>query len=113
MATSGDYRSYYEREGRRFSHIVDPRTGQTVGHAGASVSVVHEEAATADAWATALSVLGPEEGFQIAAREGLAAYFLIRDGEGGFEARATAGFPEVRGRDREDAEPTDAAEDAS
>jgi thiamine biosynthesis lipoprotein len=99
MATSGDYRSYYEREGRRLSHIVDPRTGVPVGHDGASVSVVHVEAAVADAWATALSVLGPEQGLAVAERENLAAFFLVRDGKGGFDARATTRFPEVRGRD--------------
>jgi thiamine biosynthesis lipoprotein len=99
MATSGDYRSYYERGGRRLSHIVDPRTGAPVQHDGASVSVVHGQAAVADAWATALSVLGPEQGLAAAEREGLAAFFLVRDGEGGFDARATTTFPEVRGRD--------------
>jgi len=97
MATSGDYRSYYEREGRRLSHIVDPRTGTPVGHDGASVSVVHTEAAVADAWATALSVLGPGQGRRVAEREGLAAFFLVRDGQGGFDAHATTRFPDLRG----------------
>jgi len=103
MATSGDYRNFYERDGRRFSHIVDPRTGLPVGHAGASVSVVHERTAVADAWATALSVLGPDEGLAVAQREGLAAYFLVRDGQGGFGARATERFPEVHGREPSEA----------
>ncbi len=98
MATSGDYRNYYEEEGERRSHIVDPRTGRPVGHTLASVSVVAEEAVLADAWATALSVLGPEEGPAIAEAEGIGAYFIVRTPEGDFEARATPGFPEVRER---------------
>jgi thiamine biosynthesis lipoprotein len=110
MATSGDYRSYYEKQGRRLSHILDPRTGAPVQHDGASVSVVHAQAAVADAWATALSVLGPEKGLAVSEREGLAAYFLVRDGRGGFEARATTTFPEVRGRDPRDPDSGSAAD---
>jgi thiamine biosynthesis lipoprotein len=97
VATSGDYRNYYEVDGVRYAHILDPRTGRPARHAGASVSVVHERAAVADAWATALSVLGPEEGRQLAEREGLAAYFLTRVGEG-LEARVTSAFERLTGR---------------
>ncbi|MCA9511567.1 MAG: FAD:protein FMN transferase [Myxococcales bacterium] len=79
MATSGDYRNYYERDGRRLSHTIDPRTGHPIEHRLASVSVIHPEAAWADAWATALDVLGPEEGYSLAASKGLPAYFLVRD----------------------------------
>lgn len=92
VATSGDYRNYWERDGVRYSHTIDPRTGRPITHTLASVTVIHpESAAHADAWATALTVLGPDEGPALAEQLGLAAYFLIRSGDG-FEARATPAF---------------------
>ncbi|MFV8756461.1 FAD:protein FMN transferase [Nannocystaceae bacterium ST9] len=91
VATSGDYRNYWEKDGVRFSHTIDPRTGRPIAHTLASVTVVHETAALADGWATALSVLGPDEGLELAARIDLAAYFLIRRAEG-FEVRTTPAF---------------------
>lgn len=94
IATSGDYRDYYERGGVRYAHIIDPRTGRPITSRGASVTVVHESAAMADAWATALTVLGPEDGYELAVREGLAALFL-RTAEGGIRPRAT---PALEGR---------------
>ncbi|MGH0034078.1 MAG: FAD:protein FMN transferase [Myxococcota bacterium] len=97
MATSGDYRNFYEVDGERRSHIVDPRSGRPVTHRVASVSVIHPEAVLADAWATALTVLGPDEGLELAESRGLAAYFLVRTGPERFEARATSGFPALRG----------------
>jgi thiamine biosynthesis lipoprotein len=93
MATSGDYRSFYEDGGRRLSHIIDPRSGRPVAHTLASVSVVHAEAVRADAWATALAVLGPQEGFLLAEAEGIGAVFLVRAAGGSFEARSTRAFP--------------------
>ena len=92
MATSGDYRNYYEIDGRRVSHTLDPRTGAPIEHTLASVTVVHPQAAWADAWATALTVLGPEPGSALAMEEGLAAYFLVRRPNGGFEPRMTPPF---------------------
>lgn len=92
VATSGDYRNYWERDGVRFSHTIDPRTGRPITHKLASVTVIHpESAALADAWATALNVLGPDEGLALAERLGLAAYFLVRTADG-FEARSTTAF---------------------
>ncbi len=95
MATSGDYRSFYRDGDRIRSHIVDPRSGHPVEHGLASVSVVHREAALADAWATALLVLGPERGFARAEADGLGAYFIVRTGDATFASRATSTFPEV------------------
>ena len=93
MATSGDYRNFYEQDGERFSHTLDPRTGRPVEHRLASVSVLHATATAADAWATALNVLGPESGFRIAQQEDIAAYFISRsDSEEEFEVRATPAF---------------------
>jgi len=80
VATSGDYRNFFEFEGRRYSHTIDPRTGRPVAHNLASVTVLAEDAAKADALATALMVLGPEAGMAFAERESIAAYMLLRDG---------------------------------
>ena len=92
MATSGDYRSYYERDGKRISHTIDPRSGRPIEHRLASVTVIDEEAARADAWATALNVLGPEAGYALARKQGLAAYFIVRGEDGVFESRMTRRF---------------------
>jgi thiamine biosynthesis lipoprotein len=78
VATSGDYRNFRIVEGRRISHIIDPRSGRPVSHAVASVTVVAATSAQADAWATALLVLGRDDGLAIARRLGLAAYFIER-----------------------------------
>ncbi|MCU0662883.1 MAG: FAD:protein FMN transferase [Myxococcota bacterium] len=89
VATSGDYQNYYELDGKRLSHTINPRTGRPIDHALASITVVHESCADADAMATALNVLGPEDGYDLALRSNLAALFLIHDAQGGFSARAT------------------------
>lgn len=98
IATSGDYRNYREVDGERYSHILDPRTGWPIRHRLASVSVVHPECAVADAFATALLVMGVEEGLALAEEEGLAAYFLARKGDG-FEEFATTSFRKLAGMD--------------
>lgn len=95
LATSGDYRNVrVDAAGRRYSHAIDPRTGRPAANGLASVSVVHESAARADASATALMVLGPDDGYDLARRSGLAALFVVR-GEGRFEVRATPEFERV------------------
>jgi thiamine biosynthesis lipoprotein len=91
VATSGDYRNYFEFEGRMYSHTIDPRTGRPVAHEAASVTVVDHSAAAADALATALLVLGPEAGFEFATRDGIAASFLLRT-DAGIEQRTTGEF---------------------
>ena len=88
MATSGDYRNFFERDGKRYSHTIDPRAGRPVAHALASVSVVHASAMWADGYATLIAVLGPEAGLEFAVSQELAAYLLVRR-EDGLEARAT------------------------
>jgi thiamine biosynthesis lipoprotein len=82
VATSGDYRNYFEHGGSSYSHTIDPRSGRPVTHNLAAVTVVHESAAYADALATALLVLGPEDGPALAQRLEIAAYFLIRNETG-------------------------------
>jgi thiamine biosynthesis lipoprotein len=95
IATSGDYRNFFEQEGRRFSHTIDGRTGYPVEHNLASVSVLHESVAMADAWATALTVLGAEEGFKLAEKYNLAAYFIVRT-ENGYEQLSSRQFEQLR-----------------
>lgn len=93
VSTSGSYRNYHEIDGVRFSHTIDPRTGRPITHKGISVSVVlpDEQAALADAWATALNVLGPEEGIQVANNAGIPAYYM-RKTPSGFDEKFTPTF---------------------
>jgi thiamine biosynthesis lipoprotein len=91
MATSGDYRNYYESEGRRFSHTIDPLDGKPIRHNLASVTVIAEDSMTADALATAFNVMGPDKAKGMATRENIAAYFIIR-GEDGFKTEVSPAF---------------------
>ncbi len=91
VATSGDYRNYFEIDGRRYSHSIDPRTGRPVAHELVSVTVVHPSAMVADAWATALTVMGPQRAAAVAKEQDLAVYFIRRDGDG-FVPSHTAAF---------------------
>ncbi|WP_404339739.1 FAD:protein FMN transferase [Sphingomonas sp. MMS12-HWE2-04] len=79
VATSGDYRRGFEANGRRYAHTIDPRTGRPLDNNVASVGVLHAQCMHADAWATALGVLGPA-GMALAEREGLATRMLVRGG---------------------------------
>jgi thiamine biosynthesis lipoprotein len=91
LATSGDYRNYFEKDGKRFSHTIDPVSGYPITHKLASVTVLDASAMRADAMATALMVLGPEVGFTLAEQQGLAAFFIVKAGQG-FEDRSTSAF---------------------
>jgi thiamine biosynthesis lipoprotein len=88
ITTAGDYHDYFEKDGRRYSHTIDPRTGKPIAHALASVTVIASSAVVADGYDTALEVMGPEAGFAFAQRMNIAAYFIERDAKG-FVARAT------------------------
>lgn len=92
MATSGDYRNFADLNGERVSHTIDPRTGRPVAHSLASVSVIHPSCMTADALATALTVLGSDDGLALAEREGWAALFIERAPGGSFHERATTSW---------------------
>ncbi|MFA6239554.1 MAG: FAD:protein FMN transferase [Candidatus Hydrogenedentales bacterium] len=92
LATSGDYRNYFEKDGKRFSHEIDPTTGKPITHNLASASVITDRSMTADALATALIVLGPEKGYELAMSQNLAAFFIIHDASGGFVERSTPAF---------------------
>ncbi|AXS82354.1 MULTISPECIES: FAD:protein FMN transferase [Marinobacter] len=91
MATSGDYRNYYESEGRRYSHTIDPATGEPITHNLASVTVIAADCMTADALATGFNVMGYERANELAVRENIPAYFIVRTDEG-FETHQTPAF---------------------
>ena len=94
MATSGDYRNYFEVDGVRYSHTIDPQTGRPITHSLASVTVIHETCMVADALATAIDVLGPEKGFDFAVRLDLPAYLLVREA-GVFKEKMTVPFSKL------------------
>lgn len=81
MATSGDYRNYFEVDGIRYSHTIDPRTGRPIEHGLASISVVGPSCMEADAWATAINVLGQKAGVAVAEAEGLSILAVQRTGD--------------------------------
>ncbi len=82
LATSGDYRNYFVVDDKKYSHTIDPRTGRPTAHCLGSVSVIEETCVQADAIATALMVMGPDEGYEFATRHDIAALFLIREARG-------------------------------
>jgi len=95
VATSGDYRNYFDHDGKRYSHTIDARTGRPVTHDLAAVTVISETAAYADAMATALLVLGPEAGLALAEDLGIAGYFLVRN-QAGINELTTSSFDLLR-----------------
>lgn len=92
LATSGDYRNFFELEGRRYSHLIDPATGWPVKNEAVSVTVLSENSMHADAWATALLVLGRERGLALAEKLGLPVLFIVNQ-EGNFREYTTSHFP--------------------
>ena len=78
MATSGDRWHRFEQDGQRYAHTLDPRSGRPVADAAAAVTVVAADAMHADAWATALTVMGAQAGLDFARAHGLAARFVVR-----------------------------------
>jgi FAD:protein FMN transferase len=91
VATSGEYRHFFVRDGRRYSHTIDPRTAHPVDHDLASVTVVSATALEADGWATALNVLGPDQGYELAARLEIPALFTQWK-NGTLQSRSTPQF---------------------
>lgn len=92
MATSGDYRNYFEIGGVRYSHMIDPATGRPIAHNLASVTVLASTCAVADAYATAIDVLGPEKGYALAVEQGLPVLLIVADAAGQFSEKATPAF---------------------
>ncbi len=95
LASSGDYRNYFENDGRRYSHLIDPTTGLPVDHDTASATVLAENAMLADAWSTAMLILGRERGLEVAQRHNIAVQFVDRNRESapaGFKTHASEAF---------------------
>ncbi len=91
VATSGDYRNYFEIDGKRFSHIIDPDTGKPINHNLVSVSVIAPLSMTADGLSTTLMVMGVDKGMTFATEQGIAAFFIYKT-ENGFEESYTVKF---------------------
>ena len=98
IATSGDYRIYFERDGQRYCHEIDPATGRPIRNGLASVSVVADDCGYADAMATALIVRGADAGCALAEELRLAACFIVREAGGRFTERQTTAFAALGGR---------------
>ena len=92
MATSGNYRNYRYEEGRKVSHTIDPRTGRPVEHTLLSATVIADNCATADAYATAFMVMGLDSAMQICNRQGLDAYFIYSTPDGSIATQETEGM---------------------
>ncbi len=91
MATSGDYRNYFEENGVRYSHTIDPTTGYPIKHQLASVTVIDSTCQRADALATAIMVMGPSRGLEFARQQQLAIFMLVKQGDH-FMERYSAAF---------------------
>ena len=93
MATSGNYRNFREVNGQKVAHTIDPRTGYPVQHSLLSATVIADDCATADAWATSFMVMGLEKAMEICkSEESIEAYFIYSDGDGAFKIAETQGM---------------------
>ena len=79
IATSGDYKNFYEENGVQYSHILNPNSGKPIIHNTKSVTIIHENAMMADGWATALLALGSTKGLEIAEKNKIASLFIIKE----------------------------------
>lgn len=91
VATSGSYRNYLKYGDKVFSHTINPQTGMPVDHKLVSVTVIHPKCTEADAYATALMVMGPKKGLEYAQKKGLLAYFLVKT-DNGFDEISSKAF---------------------
>jgi thiamine biosynthesis lipoprotein len=99
ISTSGDYQKFFfDAQGRRLCHIFDPTTGWPAQHSIGGVSVVAQDNMTADAFATALFVLGPEAGMRfIESHTNAAALFIVREAEAKFRQTPSSRFESLTG----------------
>ena len=91
VATSGDYRIYFEADGQRFSHIIDPETGKPINHKLVSVTVIHPSSMTADGLSTAMMVMGEKKALAFAEENDLAVYIIAKT-DHGFVEQSTVKF---------------------
>lgn len=96
VATSGDYRNYFERDGIRYSHIINPETGRPINHKVVSVTAMHPSCMTADGLATGLMVLGEELGIQVANQHNIAAFMVVKTQDGFKEVYSDAFAPYIK-----------------
>ena len=96
IATSGDYRNYFEKEGVRFSHTIDPRTGYPISHSLASVTVIADNCGYADALATAFMVMGAERALALAEERNIAVFTLSKTQDGFTAAHSSAFEPYLK-----------------
>ncbi|MCF6265715.1 MAG: FAD:protein FMN transferase [Desulfuromusa sp.] len=96
MATSGDYRNYFEKQGIRYSHTIDPATGYPIKHQLASVTVIDKTCMRADALATAIMVMGPTRGLEFARQQDLAIFMLIKQNDHFIEKYSAAFEPYLK-----------------
>jgi thiamine biosynthesis lipoprotein len=95
LSTAGDYRNYRTTDGRRFTHIIDPRSGEALPYRGASVTVIAATCTEADALDTPLLIMGPGAGYQWCVKRNVAAFFQVRNDDGKVTERATPRFDEL------------------
>ncbi|HDM8288813.1 FAD:protein FMN transferase [Yersinia enterocolitica] len=91
IATSGDYRNYFEQNGVRYSHTIDPATGRPINHRLVSITVLDPSCMTADGLSTGLGVLGPERGMALANLLGIPVFMIVKTDDG-FEERSSESF---------------------
>ncbi|WP_174634720.1 FAD:protein FMN transferase [Yersinia thracica] len=91
IATSGDYRNYFEQNGVRYSHTIDPETGRPINHRLVSITVLDPSCMTADGLSTGLGVLGPERGMALANLLGIPVFMIVKTDEG-FEEHSSESF---------------------
>ena len=92
MATSGNYRNFREENGRKIAHTIDPRTGYPVQHSLLSATVIADDCATADAYATSFMVMGVEKAMSHCTANNIEGYFIYSDENGILKTTMTEGF---------------------
>ena len=96
MSTSGSYRNFYYKDGKRLSHTIDPTTGHPIEHGMLSVTVVGPNTMTTDALSTTMMVMGPDSARNFAARtDGIEAFFIYGDSLGNIRTDMTPGFEKL------------------
>ena len=94
MASSGDYRIYFEENGKRFAHEIDPKTGYPIQHHLASITVLAPSSMTADGLSTGLFVLGEDKALEVAEKENIPVYLIMKT-EQGFETKMSSAFQKL------------------